>query len=152
MALSRISRALKTKASPSTEQPDLFSKRKKVKAPSPLEWKLQASVADTMDRWLKPSWRYTHVPAGELRNIGVARKLKRMGLRRGWPDFLLLGPPGLHCLEMKRLGEKLAEDQQLFEAFCIEIGTPYRMANSLDGALAILKEWGCLKVNINPGA
>ena len=65
----------------------------------------------------------------------MARKLKRMGVRAGWPDIVLLGPPGLHCLELKRLGEKLAEDQQLFEAFCIGIGVPYRWADNFDGAL-----------------
>ena len=134
------------------EQPDLFSRRKKVRAPSPLEWQVQASVADTMDRWLKPSWRFTHIASGELRDKGTAAKLKRMGVRAGWPDFVLLGPPGLHCLEMKRKGEDLSADQELFEAFCKTVGTPYRWADTLDGALAILKEWGCLRVNVSTGA
>jgi hypothetical protein len=134
------------------EQPDLFSRRKKVRAPSPLEWQTQASVADTLDRWLLRDWRFTHIASGELRDKGTAAKLKRMGVRAGWPDFVLLGPPGLHCLEMKRKGERLSEDQQLFEAFCIGIGVPYRYADTFDGALAILKEWRCLKVNVRTGA
>jgi len=134
------------------EQPDLFSKRKKVRLPPVLEWKFQAMVADMLDRWLLPTWRSTHIPSGELRDKGTAAKLKRMGVRKGWPDLILLGPPGLHCLELKRKGEPLTEDQEQFEAFCQAIGVPYRWTDNFDQAIAILKEWQCLRVNINPGA
>ena len=32
---------------------------------------------------------YTHFPAGEHRHVAVGRKLKRMGLKRGVPDYLV---------------------------------------------------------------
>ena len=134
------------------EQPDLFSKRKKVRPPRVLEWKFQASIADLLDRWIKPGWRFTHIPSGELRDKGTAAKLQRMGVRKGWPDLVLLGPPGLHCLELKRLGEELTEDQEQFRHFCQAIGVPFAWTDNFDGALAIIKEWQCLKVNVRTGA
>lgn len=128
-------------------QIDLFTKRIR-KLPTVKELALHTMVADDLKRWAKPEWRYTHVPAGELRTKATAGKLKRMGVVSGWPDFLLLGPPGLHCLELKRDGEKLTPEQIEFQDFCYANGTPYAVAWTYKQAVAVLREWGVLKVEI----
>jgi len=63
--------------------------------------------------------RWTHFPAGELRDKRTAAKFKAMGLQPGWPDFLLVAPasvdrPGglVHMLELKRRGEELNDAQE----------------------------------------
>src|ERR1017187_3198328 len=86
----------------------------------PKESQLQFSVAKLLTDHCLPTWRWTHIASGELRDIRTAVKLKRMGLRRGWPDFLLLSPhAGAHCLELKRRGGKLSEDQEEFRDWCL---------------------------------
>lgn len=128
-------------------QIDLFTKRVR-KLPSPKEFALHTMVADDLKRWCKPEWRYTHVPSGELRTKATAAKLKRMGVVSGWPDFLLLGPPGLHCLELKRDGKKLTDEQIEFQEFCYRIGVPYQVAFNYREAIGYLALWGVLKVRI----
>jgi hypothetical protein len=39
-----------------------------------------------------PGWQWTHLPFGEKRSAVTGARLKRMGTKRGWPDFILLSP------------------------------------------------------------
>jgi hypothetical protein len=80
---------------------------------------------------------------------GQASKSKQMGVRRGWPDFVLVPPTGqLHCLELKRTGEKLSPDQEAFRLWCVCNGVPHAVAFSIDEVLATLDRWGCLTIKI----
>lgn len=68
-----------------------------------------------------------------------------MGVRPGWPDFILISPYGsVRCLELKRRCETLSEEQEVFSLHCIRHGIPYSVAHNLDEALAALNGWGCL--------
>ena len=85
----------------------------------------------------------------ELRDIRTAVKLKRMGTKPGWPDIVLVPPTGqLHCLELKRAGEGLSEEQEQFQLWCIRHNVPHSVADSFDQALKILDHWGCLRIRI----
>jgi hypothetical protein len=53
---------------------------------SDYEDQLTFATAEYLD--LK-GWLYTHFPAGEYRPKRTGAKLKRMGLKRGVPDFLI---------------------------------------------------------------
>ena len=115
-------------------------------AQSPKEIALHMAVAGTLRRSIRPDWRWSHYPAGELRNPRTAGKLKRMGVMPGWPDLLLLSPRGLlHGLELKRAGADLSDAQEIFERWAITHGVPYSVAWSTDEALTILRAWGCLR-------
>ena len=115
----------------------------------PLESVLHCAVANTLRDHALPEWQWTHVPSGELRNMRTAVKLKRMGVRRGWPDFILLPPTGrLHCLELKRQGAPLTEEQEAFQLWSIRFGVPHSVAFTLDEALAALDAWGALRIRI----
>jgi len=90
---------------------------------------LQMSVAQVLREHCRPNWQWTHIANGELRDLRTAVKLKRMGVRRGWPDFILVPSRGqLHCLELKREGERLTPDQEDFHLRCIRHGVPHVVA------------------------
>lgn len=66
------------------------------------------AVAKILRDHALPEWQWTHIAHGEVRDIRTAAKLKAMGVRKGWPDFILVPPSGqLRCIELKRIGEKL---------------------------------------------
>ena len=130
-------------------QIDLFTRR--VRTPPPAkEFASHVMVADTLKRWCRPTFRYTHIPNGELREDATAAKLKRMGVQPGWPDFAIIGPPlGFYALEMKRRGEKLTDDQDAFRIYCESAGFPFKIAYSFGDACLILASWGVLKVELD---
>jgi hypothetical protein len=115
-------------------------------APAPKEIVLNVAVADLLRKVGRRDWRWSHFPAGELRDIRTAQKLKSMGVQRGWPDFLIFSPSGLlHALELKRRGGALSEDQAAFAAWCAEHSIPNAVAYSIDDAIATLTAWGALR-------
>jgi hypothetical protein len=119
---------------------------------APKEIVLHMAVADTLRRFGKADWRWSHFPAGEARDVRTAAKLKAMGTMPGWPDFLLVSPQDgrMHALELKRAGENLSGPQREFQAWAVGNGVPFEIARSVDEALAILSAWGCLRGAINP--
>jgi hypothetical protein len=121
------------------------------KAPAirPREIELHFQVAKILREYCRPDWQWTHIGHGEARDIRTAAKLKQMGVRRGWPDFVLLPPSEqIRCLELKRIGEKLTEDQEAFRLWCVKHGVPYAIARSLDEALVTLDAWGALAIRL----
>lgn len=122
---------------------------RKAKAPKPKEHVLHFAVAKLLRDHALPTWQWTHIASGELRDIRTATKLKNMGVRRGWPDFVLVPPTGqMHCLELKREGEKLTEDQEAFQTWCIAHNLPHSVCWTIDDVLAVLDLWGCLRIKI----
>jgi hypothetical protein len=119
--------------------------------PAAKEIDLHCDVADLLRRFGRDDWRTTHFPAGEKRDVITGARLKRLGLARGWADFLCISPRGaLDCLELKRRGECLTDDQRDFQAFCMAAGVAYVVASDIAEATAILSEWGVLKIKIAP--
>ena len=115
----------------------------------PLESKLQCDVARLLHDYCLPTWRWTHFPAGEKRDVITGARLKRYGLQAGWPDIVLIGPAGIfHALELKRPGEALSEAQEVFQTWCIRHGIPHSVAFIFDQALAALDTWGALRIRI----
>jgi len=120
----------------------------------PKEGTLQTAVAGVLRDHLLPDWRATHFPAGTLGKGGLhavitGRRLKRFGLRRGWPDLQLVSPLAIfHGLELKRLGEDLTEDQKEFRFWAVSNNIPYAVAWTFTQALSVFEEWGCLRIKI----
>ena len=121
------------------------------KAPTfrPKESKLQCDVAEVLRCHALSTWRWSHFPAGEKRDVITGARLKRYGLQSGWPDLILASPTGLlHCLELKRQGETLSEAQEDFRMWCVRHGIQHCVAYALDQALVALDHWGCLRIKI----
>ena len=111
----------------------------------PREVALHRAVVAVLRKVGDPSWRWTHPASGEKRDPATAAKLKALGVRRGWPDLLLLSPAGaLHCLEFKATDGELSEAQQEFRLFCIRAGIRYAVIRTMDEALATLTGWGVI--------
>jgi uncharacterized protein (DUF58 family) len=71
------------------------------------------AIADSLARGAAPGWIWTHFPAGEKRSEKTAALLKRMGVKPGFSDFLLISPNGRHhWLEIKRGLMPLSEHQE----------------------------------------
>ena len=72
------------------------------------EQDLHESVADALDKLLLPPAMWTCFPAGSVPlPPQFAAKLARMGLKRGWPDVLVLHRR-LIGIELKRRGGRLS--------------------------------------------
>jgi len=132
-------------------QLNLFKGRRQrgVRPKPALEFKTACVIADTMRRWGHPDWQFNHFPAGELRSVVTGARLKRMGLRPGWPDFILLSPAGMpHFLELKRKGGRMSEAQKAFAEWCVSRPlVVHHVAYDADDALKTLIAWGALKMD-----
>jgi hypothetical protein len=115
------------------------------------EFELQCMIVTVLERWGTRGWKWTHFPAGEKRLLPTGQRLKRMGLKPGWPDLLLLSPypAKLHQLELKIPGAKLEDDQLDHQAFCIGNGYVYAVAYGFNDALAVLKDWGAVRASVS---
>jgi len=115
----------------------------------PKEHVLHFAVAKLLGDHCRAEWRWTHIPSGELRDKRTAGKLKQMGVKPGWPDFILVPPIGqLHCLELKRLGETLSDEQETFRLWCDRYRVPHVVAYSIDEVLVAFAAWECLRIKI----
>jgi hypothetical protein len=77
-------------------------------APVAPEDDLHAAVAQALDVLLMPPAEWTTFPAGHVELTGqAAAKLARLGLKRNWPDVLVLHGL-LHGIELKRTGGSLS--------------------------------------------
>jgi hypothetical protein len=79
----------------------------------PLENDLHAAVAVALDRLLLAPAQWTTFPAGHVElTAPAAAKLARLGLKRGWPDILVLHGT-LYGIELKRVGEPLSRTRTI---------------------------------------
>lgn len=147
------------------EQLPLFGRRKRRPGRGSREFNLHVMVADVLERLATKGWQWTHLPFGEHRNPITGARLKRMGTKRGWPDFILLPPmeivpnilaperrvslyPRPCFLELKRKGGKLTEEQHELMLWMIANGYIYVVADNFNTALDILREWGAIRSTV----
>ena len=129
-------------------QRDLFTRRVR-KPPPASEIAVHCMVADILRRWGSPGWRWTHLPFGEYRPPATAARLKRMGVQKGFADFMLLSPAGVvHFLELKRKGGTLSVDQLEFMNWCRTANVSFACTDRFDAAVEILKGWGVVRATI----
>ena len=131
-------------------QIDLFTKRVK-KPPAPLERAVHIAIADTLRVGLLPGWLWFHPANGELRDNATGALLKRMGVKPGVSDFVLMAPPHgrMHVLEIKRRGMTPTPAQYEFLDSVTISGGQAAWCDSYDQAVEILKEWGALSERLH---
>jgi hypothetical protein len=143
-----------------TGQLNLFKgKRQRGTKPPPApEFTECCMLADTIDRWIMPQWKWTHLPFGENRDHAVnpktgkrysltGQRLQRLGTKRGWPDYIFVGPNrSVFWLEMKRArGGRLSDEQVDIGAHLVACGFAYLCTNSIDEAIRTLVDLGILR-------
>jgi hypothetical protein len=73
------------------------------------EDELHADVAAMLDLMVRPPAVWTTFPAGNVQlPKHAAAKLTRLGLKRGWPDILIVHG-GVYGIELKREGGRLSK-------------------------------------------
>jgi len=73
------------------------------------EQDLHETLASAFHRLIAPPAQWAFYPAGAIQlTAAQAAKLVRMGLQRGWPDFLVLYD-WLYGIELKRHGAQLSK-------------------------------------------
>ena len=94
------------------------------------------------DRYGRP-FIFTHIPNGGKRSLEYAMKLKRMGLRKGWTDIIIMlySPYGFGCLELKTSKGVISPEQQAFADECHYRGIPHAFAYGYKEAIDIIKKW-----------
>jgi hypothetical protein len=131
--------------------------RLRLAAPVIPEQDLHESCARLLTLAFLPGTEWTHFPAGSMPlDARWAAKLYRMGLKRGWPDFLILHATRLHGLELKRRGGELSQSRYVRTKGGalrwiegqdevlprLEIaGAKIAVCDSLDGVIAALRGW-----------
>lgn len=125
------------------------------KPPPPLEFSSHVVLADILRRWCNPAWEWTHIPSGEKRHFSTAKKLKRMGVRPGWPDFLFAGPNAKTIwIELKRQGSMsrkrngASEAQDVIGAHLKACGFDYLITDSVNDAVTFLQSFEILPSTI----
>lgn len=123
--------------------------KRKPLPPVQSEQALHRAVVQALQEHCYPYWAWFHVPNGAPTNAVTGARMKAMGLKPGIPDLVLVAPDNtVRFLELKREGGKLSTAQQEFQTFCIAHGHQHAVAEALRDALAILHDWGCLRVRL----
>lgn len=132
--------------------------RLRLTAPAAAEDEIHASVARALDLLLMPPAVWTTFPAGGyLLTPAAAARLTRLGLKRGWPDVLVLHDGHLHGIELKapggrlsvtrsvrtrRGGMRIVEGQRDVHPRLIAAGMRLAVCNNVHAALDTLRAWG----------
>lgn len=100
----------------------------------------------TVEAFLRRAWPddlpYTHFPAGELRDKATAGKLKGMGLKPGWPDFIFVMPNGqFAALELKAAAGVISDEQCDLRDRLLALGCGYATARTPEEVEEVLGRW-----------
>ena len=86
---------------------------------------------------------FFHVPNAP-RSAQTGARLKNMGMKAGVSDLILFHEERLYCLELKAPGGRATESQLQFMTDIGHAGAFCCICDSLDRALKVLEQWGCL--------
>lgn len=85
-----------------------------------------------------------HSPNGGLRNEREAARFKRMGVRAGFPDLILLLPRG-RCpflgIELKTEKGRQSEYQRTYQKVFEGVGARYEVVRSVDGFMSAIDDY-----------
>ena len=110
------------------------------------EHAFQVMVCDYLALALRPELYWSAIENGGRRNLSVAVRLKRAGLKRGTPDIYVMLPEGkIAWLELKAKGGSLSIEQRGFRDVCKRLGHHWAVAKTLDDVIAFLEKIGALK-------
>ncbi len=76
--------------------------------------------------------------------LGRMARLKRMGLRAGVADIVIVKAGRVYFLELKRDNGVISENQGSFARDCERVGAEYSVAYSFEEAQKIVMAWGII--------
>lgn len=106
---------------------------------------LQQHVVKLLEAYARQEVCYWHSANGEARHVTIGRKLKRMGVKKGVADLVLIVSGRAIALELKtEIGTQSKEQAEWQEQF-ERAGGAYYMARGMDEALATLITLGVFR-------
>jgi hypothetical protein len=109
------------------------------------EFRLSLAVADFLRLTVPAEIPWTHIGHGEIRDKRTAAKLKAMGLKPGWADYVFILPGGRAAfVELKAPGNYQTPDQRAFEQSVVAAGALYLVCRSVPEVEGALRAWGCV--------
>ena len=106
---------------------------------SQAEFRLSCAVADYLRSVLPADVSWSHFPAGEHRNAATGARLKRMGLARGWPDYLLLWNGDCIGIELKAEKGRASAEQLIVAEGFRRAGFTWALCRTVDEVEAVLR-------------
>jgi len=97
-------------------------------------------LAYTMPRWV--AW--SHFPAGEVRTQRTGAKLKSMGTKRGWPDFVIVHNGKAFFIELKTAKGRLSDNQKAAHADLMAAGADVSICRSIEDVIATCRARGLI--------
>jgi hypothetical protein len=113
-----------------------------------LEATLQEAVVGFLDRTLAAPATFTAIAHGVYftgnREEATRRgaKLKRMGLKSGWPDIIILHKGRSLFLELKSATGTLSPTQRIVHQLLVAAGASVTVCRSIDDVRERLEVWG----------
>lgn len=114
----------------------------KIRAIEPSEAVIQATVVQHLEARGRPDMYWFHVPNGEHRHAATGAKLKKMGVKAGVPDLVLVIGGKAIFLELKRNRGRVSTVQSATKVKIEMAGGEWRIAYGLDAALSELTAIG----------
>ena len=109
------------------------------------EFRITCSVAAQLEFRALPGLVWTHLPFGEARSERTGSRLKRMGTKKGQPDFLLLWKGRAIGLELKTEKGRMTPEQVQAREEWTTAGAVYFCAKGFRAAIEFLETLGVLK-------
>jgi hypothetical protein len=101
------------------------------------------AVAGYLTGCLVKPFIFFHVPNGGRKSFNQGTRLKKMGVKAGIPDIVILGDSRAFLIELKReVGGRLSDAQKLLHPEIIAAGCPVATCRSLEEVKAALETWG----------
>lgn len=100
----------------------------------------------TFARWLAathPTLKSTHIPNGAYMNIATAKRMERLGVKRGVPDHMIVDPKDNAVLwvEMKRAKKSLSKVSPEQREWIEALGPDAHICYGYKEAQARVMEW-----------
>lgn len=106
---------------------------------------LQRAICQHLDARGAPGLVWWHCPNGGARSKAEASIMAGLGVKRGVSDLHFFRRGVFGVLELKALGQKPTDDQNLFMQSIRDTGGWAEWTNNLDTAIAILERRGLLR-------
>lgn len=88
---------------------------------------------------------FAHVPNGGKRGKVEAAIMKGLGVRAGFPDFIICWPGGMSgFIELKSSDGRLSEKQEEWRDQLMFFGHNWAVVRSVDGLIWALGKWGTI--------
>jgi len=114
-----------------------YAKKKRLHA----EDDLQEEVAEYLDIALRSPTLWWHTPNGGNRSWSEAKRFKKMGVKSGVPDVIIIHHGVPYFIELKAPKGKPSPQQITMEMDLRSQGCKYALCRSLDEVIANLETW-----------